>query len=242
MRSILKTIVILGTIALLPREAAAEEATANDLLIVWPIDSTEITIDNSVSTAALLTQNSRRRGDDLPVELVARSFTLFGDALSRAARNVDVIDSSAAPLSRLFPNRIVTAYSAESGTLAFSLPRQRDAESARYALVLRQLSFSQETRTVARRTVAPSPPGFDPATGMLTPGIRRAYTEGPGRITTLTVKRRWLIWDYSTEAALLVGTAQGTSSFRGDARRSNWDEAVRALAKDLLRQTNFSPF
>src|SRR5690606_4557239 len=96
-------------------------------------------------------------------------------------------------------------------------------------------------RTVARRTVPPSPVGFDPATGLLTPGVRRAYSEGPGRMTTLTATAMWEVRDHASGSLLAAGEASGSGEFRGEPGRADWDKAARELALDILRQTPFTP-
>lgn len=233
-------------LALLPFGAlaalAANPAPA-DLLLVWPLDTAVVSIDSSVSTAVLTTGKAARRAAPSPALLVAREFhPRFGAAIAHAARRVEVVDSSAAnpdPL-RVFEN--VRLKPAGGDSVTFSLPVVPDADSARYALVLGALSFSRMTKTVARRFVEPSPPKFDPATGEMTPGRHKGYSEGPGRMTTLAARASWVVWDRDAGVALAVGTATGSASFRGEARRPDWDEAARELAKDLLRQTPFTPF
>jgi hypothetical protein len=189
-----------------------------DLLFVPPLDTTAVVVDSTVSVAALESAKAARRNAPSPAALVAREvYPHFGAALARAARGVEVIDSSAAA-------------------------SQGDPDSSRFRLVIQSFEVSQASRTVARRTVPPSPPGFDPATGEMTPGVRRAYSEGPGKMTTLTATAAWHLWDLAGDSVLASGKASGATVFRGDAQRKNWNEAARELAMSLLQQTKFSPF
>lgn len=198
---------------------SAGSRPAPDLLIVAPLDTAVVTVDPLVATTALADREpSTRRAAPSPALSVARAFhPRFGETVARAARRVEVIDSSAARLPLL------------------------DPDSSRFSLTVTGLAFTQSTRTVARRTVPPSPPGFDPATGEMTPGVRRAYTEGPGLVTTLTVTATWVVRDRDGDSTRAAGTTSGASEFRGDARRSDWDKAARDLALNVLRRTPFSP-
>jgi hypothetical protein len=211
------TLLVLAAVAALP----ATSAPAADLLIVRPLDTAAITIDSGLSFAALAGENNARRNAASPAALAARVFhPHFGAAFARAARRIEVIDSSAAPAP-------------------FD-----DPDSSRFRLVVTSLRFTQATRAVARRTVPPSPPGFDPTTGQMTPGVRRAYSEGPGLMTTLTATAAWVIRDVHGDSTFRAGEAAGSASFRGDAhdaRRADWDKAARDLALDLLRRTPFAP-
>lgn len=206
-------------ITLLTTLLTATAEPTQDLLLVLPLDTAVVAVDSNVSVSALPRGSSRRdAAAPSPAPRIARGFhPAFGSAIFYAARGVEVIDSSAA-------------------TAPFD-----DPDSSRYSLVIEALHFSQTTRTVARRTVPPSPPGFDPATGMMTPGVHRAYSEGPGRMTTLSVSASWSIRDHAGDSALVTGDAVGTTVFRGDARRVDWEAAARVLALDLLRRTPFSP-
>ncbi len=113
--------------------------------------------------------------------------------------------------------------------------------NARYVLSLDSLAFSTRSRAVARRFVPPSPPGFDPATGEATPGERRGRVEGPGLMNTLTATARWTLWDRAGDSAAARGIATGSSSFRAEARRGDWEAAARELALAVLRETPFAP-
>jgi hypothetical protein len=222
---------------------AAAELSDSDLLIVWPLDTAVVQLDSGVPTEPLLGERNKRRAPSSAFRIAREFHPRFGAAVALAARNVGVIDSSAAGAEVLSLGERVRLPDTAAGTiLTFDLPVAADADSARYALVFGSLAITQESKSVARRFVPPSPPGFDPATGQMTPGLRSGYMEGPGLMTTLTATAAWVIWDRDAGVAVAHGTAVGNSSFRGDARRSNWDEAARELAKDVLRQTPFSPF
>lgn len=221
--------------------ATAKGKAPPDLLIILPLDTAAVTYDDETPVDALATEedNKRpaRRAVTSPAVHIARVFhPAFGAAVAHAARRVEVIDSSAA-----------------------AVPCD-DPDWSRYRLIVETLHLSHATATVARRTVPPSPPGFDPATGMMTPGVRRAYTEGPGRMTTLKAVASWTLHDTRGEApaarqngdardtvhvqVIAAGTATGTAVFRGDAgdaRRTDWEAAARALALDVLAQTAFAP-
>ncbi len=113
--------------------------------------------------------------------------------------------------------------------------------AARLHLRLDSLAFSLRARMVARRSIPPSSPGFDPATGEATPGQRHGRVEGPGWVNELSAAARWTLWDREGDSALARGTASGSASFRGDARRGDWEEAARELAIEILRGTPFAP-
>lgn len=204
-------------ITLLTTFLTATAEPAPDLLLVLPLDTAFVTVDSNVALSGL-PRNSRRDVASSPAPRIARGFhPAFGSAVFHAARGVEVIDSSAA------------------------IAPFDDPDSSRYALAIEALRFSQSTRTVARRTVPPSPPGFDPTTGLLTPGVRRAYTEGPGRMTTLSVSASWSIRDRAGDSTLASGEASGLAFFRGQPRRGDWEAAARDLALNVLRQTSFTP-
>jgi hypothetical protein len=188
-----------------------------ELLFVGPLDTTVVTLDSTVDASPLASAKALRRAPS-EASLVARKFyPVFGLAVATAARKVEVIDSSAA-----------------------STPS--DPDSSRYTLVLKALRFTQSSTSVPRRFVPPTPPAFDPATGVMNPGNRKGYAEGPGRVTTLTARAQWILLDNTSRAPAARGTATGESSFRGTAGKSQWDEAARELAKDILKQTAFTPF
>lgn len=218
---------LLTALALLTGTSAARDA--QDLLLVLPLDTAVLVVDSGVPVDALRIKKTSRRDKPSPNARVARAFhPAFGDAIAHAARGVDVIDSSAAHATVTWP----------------------DADSSRYVLIIESLAISRSTRTSARRTVPPSPPHFDPTTGLLMPGVRRSYSEGPARVTTLTAVAAWSIRDQAGngendekdgDSVVATGTATGTTEFRGDARRADWSDAARALALDLLRHTSFAP-
>jgi hypothetical protein len=199
----------------------ASLGAAQPRLLVWPLDTAGVTVGEGVDLAVFVNGKSARatREKLAPKSLVAaRFFPAFGDAVAHAARDVHVADSSAA--ARVTPE---------------------DHAAADYMLVVRPLEISQESRTVARRSRAPEPPGFDPATGEMTPGTRWPISEGPGLMTTLTARAGWVLWDRAADTALAHGTAKGASSFRDEVGKAHWNEAARELAKDLLYQTRFAP-
>jgi hypothetical protein len=188
------------------------------LLIVHPLDTAVVTLDSGLSVAALAGDKPSRRNAPSPALLVVRRFhPAFGAAIAHAARRIEVIDSSTARIPLV------------------------DPDSSRLSLVVDALSCAQTTRTVGRRTVPPSPPGFDPTTGAMTPGVRRAYSEGPGLMTTLTATATWRIHDREGDSTVLSGRATGATTFRGAPRRSDWEQAARTLALQVLSQTPFSP-
>ena len=190
-----------------------------DLLFVGPLDTAVVRVDSTVDASVLASSKTRRQAPS-DAALIARKFyPSFGGAVALAARKVEVIDSSAAaPASPSNP------------------------DSARYLLVIQALSFSQSSVNVPRRYLPPTPPAFDPATGEMKPGNRKGYAEGPGRVTTLTARAQWVLWDNTARATAARGTATGESSYRGSAGKAQWDETARELAKALLRQTAFTPF
>lgn len=212
---------LLTALALLTGTVVARDA--HDLLLVLPLDTALVALDSGVSVAALTDGESARRNAPSPAALVARRFhPTFGKAIAHAARGVEVIDSSAANAPVTWP----------------------DADSSRFTMAIEILTITQEVRTVARRTVPRSLPDFDPTTGLLTPGVRRSYSEGPGRMTTLTATATWTLWDHASARAFAAGQAAGTVEFRGDAQRAtvrDWEAAARALALDVLRRTPFAP-
>lgn len=188
-----------------------------DLLFVGPLDTAVLRVDSALDASVLASPKASRRPPS-PAALVARHFhPRFGEAMGMAARRVEVIDSSAALSAR-------------------------DPDSSRYVLLLKSLSFSESSVNVPRRYLPPTPPVFDPATGVMNPGNRKGYSEGPGRVNTLTARAQWVLWDNVARAPAARGTASGASSYRGAAGKGQWDEAARELAKAVLRQTAFSPF
>jgi hypothetical protein len=188
-----------------------------DLLFVGPLDTAVVRLDSGVDASVLASAKASRRPLS-EAALIARNFhPKFGEAVSRAARKVEVIDSSGALSSR-------------------------DPDSSRYVLVLKALSFSRSSVNVPRRYHPPTPPVFDPATGSMNPGNRKGYAEGPGRVTTLNARAQWVLWDNAARSPAARGTASGSSSYRGEAGKGQWEEAARELAKDVLKQTGFSPF
>jgi hypothetical protein len=188
-------------------------------LFLPPLDTTVVKLDSSVSTATLAEEKVRRNGPS-PSALVAQQFyPRFGAAFALAIRHAEVVDSSAA------------------GSNGFDTART----APDYTLAIGYLSLAQTSKTVARQFVAPSPPAFDPATGQMTPGLHRGYSEGPGIVSTLTATVAWTIRDRAADTALAHGTAVGSASFRGEARKAHWDEAARELAKNILYQTRFAP-
>jgi hypothetical protein len=192
-------------------------APVPDLLFVGPLDTAVVRVGSTLDASVLASPKPSRLPPS-PAALVARHFhPRFGEAVGMAARKVGVIDSSAALSAR-------------------------DPDSSRYVLLLKSLSFSESSVTVPRRYLPPTPPVFDPATGAMSPGNRKGYSEGPGRVTTLTARAQWIVWDNVARAPAARGTASGASSYRGAAGKSQWDEAARELAKAILRQTAFSPF
>ncbi len=216
--------------------ALAPQAQEHDLMWVPPLDTSGIVFADRADPVAVFHRGPARTAPS-PALLVAREFQpRFGAAIALASRNVDVIDSSAASLEPLDGAREL-----ESGAATFRLPAA-DADSSRYVLLIGSLDFSFESRNMPRRYVRPTPPSFDPATGQLEPGIRKGYTEGAGIMNTLSVTATWMIRDNAGDSVLAHGTASGSSTFRRDARSANWAEAARELAKDVLRQTPFTPF
>lgn len=208
---------LLASLTVLISAAFPIIATPTDLLLVAPLDTAAVSLHGAVPTSALQDDKDARRAYS-PAALIARGFhPRFSAAIALAARGIVVIDLSA------------------PGAAA------RTEDSARYTLRVHALTVSQTTRTVARRTIPPEPPGFDPATGQMTPGTRRAHTEGPGQVSTLTATASWVLWDNAGDSAFVHSTSAGTSAYRGEAARHNWDEAARELAKALLHKTPFSP-
>jgi hypothetical protein len=205
--------------------AAKTPRTLPELLFVGPLDTAVVTVD-SIADASVLASSATLRHAPSDAALIARKFyPAFGAAISMAARKVEVIDSSAgAPRSVSNP------------------------DSARYVLTVSALAFSESWKNVPRRYMPPTPPAFDPATGTMNPGNRKGYAEGPGRVSTLTARAQWVLWDNSVRvngsaSAAARGTAVGESSYRGaSAGKAQWDEAARELAKAILKQTAFAPF
>lgn len=240
-----RTIPVLLSLAVAHGLSAKPAAVPQDLLIVWPLDTAVVSIDSSVATEALNPGRTARhpRSSPSPAALVAREFhPRFGAAVAHAARQVEVVDSSAAPSQLLSLFEVVRLRLPSGDTAAFALPVVADADSARFALVLGKLSVTTSNKTVARRFVEPSPAGFDPATGEMTPGRHKGYSEGPGKMTTLTARATWVIWDRNAGVPVALGKATAASSFRGASRKPDWDEVARELAKDVLRQSPFTPF
>lgn len=227
------------TAALLLIGAHNTSHSQNDLLLVLPLDTAVVAVDSGAS--ATLAHESKaaqraRRPAVSPAAHIARVFhPVFGDAIAHAARGVEVVDSSAATRFPASPASPPT----ETKPGMSVIPR--DADSSRYVLTLDAVKVTRTTRTVARRTVPRSQPDFNPTTGLLTPGVRRSYSEGPGRMTTLTATASWRVWDHAGDSALVTGEAVGTTVFRGTARRTDWEAAARVLALDLLRRTPFTP-
>jgi len=193
-----------------------------ELLYIGPVDTAQITVDSSVDANVLVSAKVLRRKPSAAAIVAKKWYPVFGAAMTMAARTVEVIDSSAA--ARVTGN-----------------------DSARYFLVLSGLTITQTTKSVPRRFVPPTQPEFDPTTGVMNPGDRKGHAEGPGRETSLTASAQWILWDNTKRVNGVVspaarGAASGTSTFRGSTGKSQWDEAARELAKDILRQTPFSPF
>jgi hypothetical protein len=231
----------LSLILLLGVFLSASAKTPIEALLVAPLDTLAVRLDSTVDATALANASARRKAPSGPA-LVARTFhPAFGAAIALAARKVEVLDSSAAAAPGA-PRLLRFSLDKTSGdSLTFAVP-VLPADSARYVLVLGRLAFSQATVSVPRRYLPPTEPAFDPATGTLTPGNRKGYAEGPGRVTTLTARAHWLIWDNTTQAPAVRGVAAGESSFRGSAGKNHWEKAARELAKSLLKQTDYSPF
>jgi hypothetical protein len=207
---------LLASLTFLISAAFPTLAVSSDRVLVAPLDTAAVSLDGAVPTSALQDDEEARRTS--PAALIAREFhPRFGAAIALAARGIVVIDLST------------------PGAAA------RTEDTARYSLRVHALTVSQTTRTVARRTIPPEPPGFDPATGQMTPGTRRARTEGPGQMSTLTATASWVLWDNAGDSAFVHATSAGASTYRGEAARHNWDEAARELAKALLHKTPFSP-
>lgn len=147
--------------------------------------------------------------------------------------------SSAALVARAFHPRFASAVARAARRVDVVRPAD---SSARYALRLDSLGFSLRARTVGRRFVPPTPPGFDPATGEMSPGERSGHVEGPGWVNTLSATAKWTLRDREADSVLAHGTSTGAASFRGDAGRDDWNRAARELAKAVLRGTPFSPY
>lgn len=231
------------TAALLLIGAHNTSHSQNDLLLVLPLDTAAVAVDSGVS--ATLAKESKaaqraRRPAVSPAAHIARVFhPVFGDAIAHAARGVEVVDSSAATRFPASPASAASPATETGAGMGVTIPR--DVDSSRYVLTLDAVKVTRSTRTVARRTVPRSQPDFNPTTGLLTPGVRRSYSEGPGRMTTLTATASWRVWDHAGDSALVTGEAVGTTVFRGTARRTDWEAAARVLALDLLRRTPFTP-
>lgn len=233
-------------LSLLSLLIAVPATFAEEFILLWipPLDTAIVSLDDAADPGAALHQGTTRRGAPSAALLIAREFyPRFGAAVRLATREAEAVDSSAASPETLFGARLLrlAAPDGDGDSLSFRLPPP-DADSSRYVLLTGHLGFSLESRNMPRRFVPPSPPAFDPATGRIEPGVRKGYTEGAGIMNTLTAAAAWLIWDREQDAILAYGTASGSASFRRDARRDNWNEAARELAKDVLRQTPFSPF
>lgn len=202
--------------------SAKTSETPPDQLYLGPVDTAQITVDSSADATVLVSAKVLRRNPSAAAIVAKKWYPVFGAAVTMAARKVEVIDSSAAGS--------VTA-----------------TDSARYTLVLSGLTITQNTKSVPRRFVPPTPPEYDPTTGIMNPGDRKGHAEGPGRETSLTASAQWILWDNTKRVNGVVspaarGAASGTSTFRGSTGKSQWDEAARELAKDVLRQTPFTPF
>jgi hypothetical protein len=230
--------------ALSPALSAAQ--AVEDALYLPPLDTSAVRVDSSVRPGTLgnleadgSPEAKARRGKS-PRARVARAFhPVFGGAIARAARKVEVIDSSAAtpvPHAR----RLLLRRGARDSVL-FPLPAP-PADSARYALVVGELGLSERSENLPRRFVPPKPSEFDPATGTLEPGIRKGYMEGPGLFTHLQARAEWVIWDFRAERIVGRGTASGLATVRGEPTRAQWEELARDLAKSVLRETAFSPW
>jgi hypothetical protein len=239
------TLLTVTILALTAAPLLAAETVPLEMLIVWPLDTAVVSVDSSVATEALSVGRSARhsRSAPSPTSRIARNFyPRFGTAIAHAARKVDVVDSSSADLGLLSLFEEVRLRLPGGDSATFALPVAADADSARYALVLGRLAFTATTKTVARRFVEPTTPDFDPATGEMTPGRHKGYSEGPGKLTTLKARALWVIWDRDAGVPVASGKATAAAAFRGDARKPDWDEVAQELAKDILRQTPFTPF
>lgn len=229
-------VALTACMAVAPQAAAP---TPPDLLLILPLDTAHVAVAADVSTAALgpetSTRPSSRKTAPSPTLLVARAvFPAFGVSLARmmnAGQGADQIMGG------------IEAIDSSASRMALT---EVDVDSSRYRLVIDTLHVAQSARTVARRTVPPSPPAYDPTTGTMTPGVRRATTEGPGRMTTLTLTAAWTIVDRTANVEanpiLARGTAVGRIEFRGgmsDARLADWEAAARALALDLMKTPPF---
>jgi hypothetical protein len=240
-----QTLLTVSILALTAAPILAADALPLDMLLIWPLDTAVVSVDSSVSTEALSVGRSARhsRSTPSPASRIARNFyPRFGTAIAHAARKVDVVDSSAADLGLLSLFEEVRLRLPSGDSAAFALPVAADADSARYGLVLGRITFSATTKTVARRFVEPTPPDFDPATGEMTPGRHKGYSEGPGKMTTMKARAIWVLWDRDAGVPVASGKASAAASFRGNARTPDWDEVAQELAKDVLRQTPFTPF
>jgi hypothetical protein len=187
-------------------------------LAITPTDTAVVRVDSTVDRTGLIPTRKMRAAPSPAAQVAAKFHPAFAEAIRRAARNVEVV---ATP--------------------------DPSPDSARYELSLTSLTFSQATVGVARRFHPPTPPSYDPATGEMNPGERKGYAEGPGRETTLTAQAQWVIRDRNTgvpagKSGAARGAASGSASTRGEIGTSQWDEAARELAKDILRQSNFAPF
>jgi hypothetical protein len=226
-------------LALLPALAAADAP----LLLIWPLDTTVVTFDSSASTASLIRETDAKKHPPSPAALITRELSLgFGlPKTTTHGHRVQIVDSSRANPAVLSPFETVRASCAGCGDSAsFRVPLAVDADSSRYVLVIGALSFSSKSRTVGRRFVPPSPPGIDPVTGEMTPGLHKGYPEGPGLMTTLTATAAWVIWDRGKNAAHAVGRDSGASTFRGEARPAHWHEASRNLAAAIRGKAGFA--
>src|SRR5215217_1106366 len=224
--------------------AAAPGAAPVEALYLSPLDTAVVTLDSSLRRESLDALDAppsgalARRASTTPEGQVARSFhPLFGEAIARAARKVEAIDSTSAG-PRPAPRSLRFARGRD--TLLFRFPAPV-ADSARYLLVVGSLTLKESYEHSARRFVPPTEPEFDPTMGAVRPGNRKGYIEGPGRFTRLEARAEWLIWDEVTGTATRRGVATGKASARGEPTRAQWEELARALAKDVLKRTAFSP-
>jgi len=191
----------------------------------------------TAATAATATSSEKLFVLPLDTGVVALDSGLTTAALTREEDTGSF--SPLALVARAFQPRFAAAVA----RAARRVDAVRSADSSvRYELRLDSLGFSLRTRLAGRRFVPPSPPAFDPATNEMSPGDRSGHAEGPGWMSTLTATAAWTLRDRAGDSVLARGTSAGAASFRGDARREDWNRAARELAKAVLRGTPFSPY
>lgn len=217
---------------------APEEA-----LYLPPLDPSVVDLDSSLRSETLehLDDASPRaaRGASAQARAARAFYPVFGAAVARAARKVEVIDSSAGTFAP--PARRLLLRRGPGDSTAYPLPAPT-ADSARFTLVVGALRVTELHENLPRRFVPPKEPEFDPTTGVLDPGHRRGYAEGPGLFTHLQARAEWLVWDARLGAVAHRGTASGLATVRGEPARAQWEELARDLAKGVLRSTPFSPW